>query len=257
MTRYALAAAAGIAVVWLIGVAHATELISLPAFDLDKEGTVPQAYSGLLLLAAAGAAYVSARFGGPARGALLALAGVLAYMSFDEVFRIHEELDSRLDFDWQIIYAPIFAVALAGWVGVERALRDEPAQRAVWIAGAACWGVAQLLEALQWDGVVRPGSIEGEDLSGAALERALSDPSYLLKMLPEELLEMCGSLMFAFVLATLAKRLVAGGEVRLQLRGAQRDAVVHGGLVDRAEERAAAGGPGPDGERRGAVDERL
>jgi hypothetical protein len=182
---------------------------------------------------------------------------VLVYMSFDEVFRIHEELDAALDFDWQLLYAPIFAVALAGWLGLERTLRGERSLHGLWLAGAACWGVAQLLEAFQWDGVVRPGSIDGEQLSGAALESAVSEPAYLAKMLPEELLEMGGSLMFAFVLATLAERLVAGGEVRLHLRGAQRDAVVHGGLVDRAEERAATGGPGADGERRGAVDERL
>lgn len=63
MTRIALIAAGGILVLWLAGVAHATGLLSLPLLDIDKEGTVPQAYSGLLLLAGAAAAYVAARCG--------------------------------------------------------------------------------------------------------------------------------------------------------------------------------------------------
>lgn len=103
------------------------------------------------------------------------------------------------------LYAPILALALAGWLGVERLLRSERPAHALWIGGAACWLVAQVLEAFQWDGRVRPGSIHGKGLTGPELERQLSEPSYLLKMLPEELLEMCGSL-FALVLARLAQR---------------------------------------------------
>jgi hypothetical protein len=206
MTRAARYAGAAILVIWLAGVAHATDLVSLPILDLDKEGTVPQAYSGMLLLAAAAAAYVAARCGAPPRTALLLLAGVLAYMSFDEVFRIHEALDSAVDFDWQALYLPIFVIALVGWLGVERVVRPLAAQRALWIGGAACWLVAQALEVAQWAGHLRPGSIDGEGLSGAELERELSSSSYLVKMLPEELLEMCGSLLFALVLAGLAKR---------------------------------------------------
>jgi hypothetical protein len=208
MTRIAVYAAAGMLVIWLVGVAHATDLVSLPIFNLDKEGTIPQAYSGLLLLAAAGAAYVAARCGASPRRALLMLAAVLVYMSFDEVFRIHELLDSELNFDWQILYLPIVAVALVGWLGVERQIRGAHADRALWIGGAAFWVIAQALEVWQWHGHVRPGTIHGERLTGAALELELSRPSYLLKMLPEELLETCGSLMFALVLARLAQRYV-------------------------------------------------
>jgi hypothetical protein len=193
-------------VLGVVGTAHATGLVSVPLFDLDKEGTVAQAYSGGLLLLAAGAAYVAAQSGAPARRALLMIAGVLVYMSFDEVFRIHEAIDAAVDFDWQVLYLPILAVAVGGWLGVERILRGRRVEHALWIGGAACWGVAQLLEMLQWDGVVRPGSIDGAELSAAEVEHALSQASYLLKMLPEELLEMSGSLMFAFVLARLAAR---------------------------------------------------
>jgi 4-amino-4-deoxy-L-arabinose transferase-like glycosyltransferase len=208
MTRAAIYAGAGILVIWLIGVAHAIDAVSLPIFDLDKEGTIPQAYTGLLLLAAAAAAYVAARCGAPPRRALLILAAVLVYMSFDEVFRIHETLDSELDFDWQVLYLPIVALALVGWLGVQGEIRGSRGARALWIGGAACWLVAQVLEVSQWHGHVRPGSIHGEGLSGAELEHELSRPSYLVKMLPEELLETCGSLMFAFVLARLAQRYV-------------------------------------------------
>jgi hypothetical protein len=204
--RAALYGAGGILVIWLAGVAHATDLVSLPIFDLDKEGTIPQAYSGLLLLVAASAAYMAARLGAPPRRALLILAAVLVYMSFDEVFRIHETLDSELNMDWQVLYLPIVAVALIGWIGVEREIRDRRADRTLWIGAAACWVIAQAFEVWQWHGHVRPGAIHGEGLSGAALEHELSSPSYLLKMLPEELLETSGSLLFAFVLARLAQR---------------------------------------------------
>lgn len=206
MTRAGLFAAGGILEIWLVGVAHATGVVSLPLFNLDREGTVPQAYAGLLLLAAASAAYLAARWGAPRRRAFLILAVVLFYMSLDEVFRIHERLDSGLDFDWQVLYVPIAGLALVGWLGVDRLIRGDTPARVLWIGGAACWLVAQVLEVFQWHGHVRPGSIRGEGLSGAELERELSQPSYLAKMLPEELLEMCGSLMFALVLAKLARR---------------------------------------------------
>jgi hypothetical protein len=210
MTRAGVFAAGGILVIWVAGVAHATGIVSLPLFNLDREGTVPQAYSGLLLLAAATAAYLAARCGVPRRRAFVILAAVLAYMSLDEVFRIHEKLDSELDFDWQVLYVPIAGLALAGWLGVDRVIRGDRRARVLWIGGAACWLVAQVLEVFQWHGDVRPGSIEGEGLTGAELERELSEPSYLVKMLPEELLEMCGSLMFALVLAELARRYADG-----------------------------------------------
>jgi hypothetical protein len=206
MTRYALWAVAGIAVLGVVGALHATDAISVPLFDLDKEGTVPQAYSGLLLLVATGAAYVAAQSGAPGRRALLLIAAVLAYMSFDEMFRFHEELDAAVQFDWQVLYVPILVVALVGWVGVERVLRGRRVDHTLWIGGAGCWVVAQALEALQWSGHVRPGSIEGKGLSGVQLEHELSQASYLVKMIPEEILEMAGSFLFALVLARLAAR---------------------------------------------------
>jgi hypothetical protein len=214
MTRAAVYAAVGMVAIWFVGVAHATGLVSLPIFDLDKEGTIPQAYSGMLLILAAAAAYAAARFGAPPRRALLALAVVLLYMSFDEVFRFHETLDAKLNFDWQVLYLPIVAVALFGWLGVERAIKGTRGHSALWIGGAAFWVIAQALEVWQWHGHVRPGTIHGEGISAAALERELSRPSYLAKMLPEELLETCGSLMFAFVLARLAQRYAESREER-------------------------------------------
>jgi hypothetical protein len=224
MTRAAVLAAGGILVIWLVGLAHATDVVSLPLFDLDREGTVPQAYSGLLLLAAAAGAYVAARCGAPQRRALMVVAAVLLYMSCDEVFRIHEALDAELDFDWQVLYAPILALALAGWLGVKRLIRDERPANALWVAGAACWVVAQGLEVLQWHGDVRPGAIHGEGLSAAELERKLSEASYLWKMLPEELLEMCGSLLFALVLAQLARRYADGASGRGRVTCPRRSA---------------------------------
>jgi hypothetical protein len=232
MTRYALAAAGGIAALWLIGVAHATGLVSLPAFNLDREGTIPQAYSGLLLLWAAGAAFAAARAGSESPRALYAVAGVFAFMSLDEVFRLHEAIDDALDFDWQVLYLPILAVALAAWLAVRRLLRDEHSWQLAWFGGATFWVVAQVLEAFQWDGRVRPGTIHWDGLTDAQIEQQLSEPAYLVKMLPEELLEMCGSLLFALVLSALFARVV----VSLDLRGRERDAVIHGGFVERPGE---------------------
>jgi hypothetical protein len=189
-----------------VGTAHASGLVSLPLFDLDKEGTVPQAYSGGLLLVAAGAAYVASQSHALARLPLLMIAAVLVYMGFDEVFRLHEEVDAAVNFDWQVLYVPILVVALVGWLGVERLVRGRRVERALWIGGAACWAVAQTLEMFQWAGVMRPGSIDGRELSGAEVEHAVSQASYIVKMIPEELLELSGSLMFGFVLARLATR---------------------------------------------------
>jgi hypothetical protein len=228
MKRVALIAAAGILVVWLAGVAHATELVSLPVLNLDKEGTVPQAYSGLLLLSAAGAAFAAARVGVEPRRALYIVAAVFAFMSLDEVFRLHEALDDALDFDWQVLYLPVFVLAVVGWAGVARAIGPDSRARLGWIAGAACWGVAQVLEFFQWEGRVRPGGIEWSQLSDAEVEKKLTETAYLVKMIPEELLEMCGSLLFALVLWSLLARV----EVGLDLRRRERDAVVDGGFVE-------------------------
>jgi hypothetical protein len=222
VTRYTVGAAVGIAVLWLLGVAHATELVSLPAFDLDKEGTIPQAYSGLLLLVGAAFAYLLYRGGAAPRRAFLAMAVVLGYMSVDEVFRIHEEIDAALNFDWQILYLPIVAVAFAGWLGVERLTRDDVRLRVAWWGAAGLWVVAQVLEAFQWKGVVRPGSINGLTLSAAEVQRKLHEPAYLWKMLPEELFELVGALLFAVVLAALARRLRVISPRRSALESARR-----------------------------------
>jgi hypothetical protein len=213
VTRAGVIAGGGILVIWLVGVAHATGLVSLQLFDLDEEGTVPQAYSGLLLVWAAAAALGARQLGAQPRRALMFVACVFAFMSLDEVFRLHEALDSAVQFDWQVLYLPVFVIALVGWVGVARSLAEEPRARLGWIGGAACWIVAQVLELFQWDGRVRPGEITSE-LSEAQVEQKLTEASYLVKMLPEELLEMVGSLMFALVLTHLLRRFLLRVEAR-------------------------------------------
>lgn len=247
IVRAGVAAAGAALVLWLAGVAHATELVSLPLLDLDEEGTVPQAYSGLLLVAAATAATVAARLGAQPRRAFMALAAVFAYMALDEVFRIHEELDAAADFDWQLLYLPVLIVALVAWIGVWRNLAS-PLARVGWAGGAACWIAAQVLELFQWEGHVwRPGGIEWSKLSDAEIEQKLREASYLVKMIPEELLEMLGSLSFALVL-------LACVVVRLDLGGAECDSVIESWLVDGADEGAAAGRLGADGELAAAVE---
>ena len=168
--RAAVIGARAVLVLWLVGVAHALGLVSLPLLNLDREGTIPTAFSGALLLWAATAAFVAAARGAPQPRSLRVVGVVLAFMGLDELLRLHEATDSAADFDWQVLFLPLVAAAVAGWAGVLRSLRN-PTARAAWIGGAACWAVSQLLEVFQWDGRVRPGSIDG------GLSRARSSAS--------------------------------------------------------------------------------
>lgn len=60
------------------------------------------------------------------------------------------------------------------------------------------WFAAQVLELFEW----RAGTRE---MTSAQYEARLQETAYLLMMVPEELLEMSGSLMFAYALAHLAR----------------------------------------------------
>ena len=168
--RTARLALAAIAVLGVGGVLQR----ALPPFplshvlDLDFEW-VPAALFSSGLLAAAALVWWQL----PQTRAARYVTGLLALMSLDELCSIHETLENVTGVDWELLYAPVVAVAgLAALVVLRSWGRSRPS--ALLLGGGLCWLVAQVLEALEWDGDV---------------ER----PHYALYMVPEELLEMTGS----------------------------------------------------------------
>ena len=106
-----------------------------------------------------------------------ALGALFAFMAIDEVVQIHERLEGATDANWQLVYLPVMAVAGGVWLLVLRRLTGGP--RLLFVAGAAAWVVAQLFEWVQRDGAVL---------------------THRWTILPEELLEMTGSALFALAL---------------------------------------------------------
>ncbi len=161
-------------------------------FNLDGEMNLPTAFSGLLLVAASAAGLIvstrSSTIGIPA-ARLVPVALLIGYMSLDEVWQFHERLETWFGIDWQALYLPVFAVA--GIIGLSLLphLRKAGSSAALFVAGAAAWGVAQVIEALQWD---------AHDHLRAAWS-----------IVPEETLEMTGSLLFLLAFLALARHIVA------------------------------------------------
>ena len=187
------AVAALIALVWAAGVVQYIDS-SLPGawrFALDGERLVPAAVSALLLLLLAGvAAVVAAAERQRSRGwlAFAVLAALFVFMSADEWFGVHEELESSVGEDWQLLYLGVFVVAGVAWAAALRGL--DATSRALWIGGAAAWGVSQVIERIQWDG---------------------DELLYEWTILPEELLEMAGTAMWLFALVLVLRRAQAPG----------------------------------------------
>jgi hypothetical protein len=151
-------------------------------FTLDAEANVPALWSGFLLLLAAVAAVRVAR--ADRRGGAWPwwpLAVLFFFMAADEVAGLHEELERQTGVDWQLLYLPLIAGGGAAALGALVRLREQPALAARFLAACAAWGLAQVLEALQWHGAQRAAG-------------------YGEMMVAEETLEMIGSLVFALTL---------------------------------------------------------
>ena len=164
----------------------------LHGFNLDGEMNFPTAFSGLLLLAAGMTGLLVALDGravGISPTRLIPVALLIGYMSLDEVWQLHERLEAWLDVDWQTIYLPVFL--LAGLIGASLLpdLRRAGNAATLFVAGAGAWGVAQVIEALQWD--------SNDHLRGA------------WSIVPEETLEMTGSLLFLLAFLAIARHIVA------------------------------------------------
>jgi len=166
-------------------------------WDLDREYTLPAAFSALLLVAAAIAALEVGRqrVYGIHRGAYL-LAALFFFMGLDEVFSFHERLESATAVDWETLYAPLIFVCGIAWLLVVRALRSFRLAQVVMALGGAAWLVAQILEKIQWDGDVK---VDG----------------YLALMFAEEILEMTGSALFLIALYWVLFR--EGGGIPFEL----------------------------------------
>ena len=154
---------------------------------LNGEGTLPALFSALLLLAAGLLAFRAAEaLGGDGQRfrPLTVLGVVFSYMAIDELFAIHEGLEEVIHQAWWKFYAPLAAVAAVCAVLVLRRVWSLAAARAGFLAGGACWLVAQLIEAQQYDGDVLV---------------------HRWTILPEEVLEMTGSLLFVLALLVIVQ----------------------------------------------------
>ncbi len=188
LRRLGLATATAIALLGALGIEHALArtggpFARMPLFGLDAEWSVPASFSGGLLVGAAIACWTARRAGAVPPTAALGLASVFGFMAVDEVVQIHERLEGVANANWQIVYLPVMALAGGLWLLVLRALRGLP--RWMLAGGAVAWVVAQLFEVVQRNGAVLV---------------------HRWTILPEELLEMSGSALFAFALLLAARR---------------------------------------------------
>lgn len=165
---------------------------ALDLFDLDRELGVAALVSGALLLAA-GLLIAGAHRESGARLPQYALPLLLAFMAADEFAFLHERLEERTGVDWQILYSPLILAGGVAWALVLRRWGPRSIRGQLLLAGAAAWGVSQILEKVQWG----PGDVPV--------------PAYPTYMLGEEVLEAAGSACFllAGLLALLLGRAVA------------------------------------------------
>jgi len=186
--RAAVAIALAILVLGVLGALSRSGVIEAAAADVNAERSAPTLFSGLLLFAAAGLAALGARLAPPDRhhrGWWWVLAGLFAFLGFDEVAAVHERLQFWTGAFGQLSLLPILAVgALAGLITVSR-LRWHRLGQALLLAGAGAWLATQLIDAMQSSG----------RLDGLSV--------------PEEMLEMSGSACFCLAFLTA---LQAGGQ---------------------------------------------
>lgn len=171
-------------------------------FALDTETNPATAFAALLLVIPAilCAVLAAMRPADIPRWALLATGAVLAFMVIDEWAAIHEELDSRTDTTWQLLYLPLGIAAAVPWFFVLRGLRRYPPAALAWLAAAALWVLAQVLN------LVAPTD-----------DRAAS-ASYRPLVITEEILELTGSLLFQTALLIVLAAVLEGRAERSRTR---------------------------------------
>ena len=183
LSRVAIVLFGGIAVMAVLGT---LERLGAPLglFDVDGEGKPPAAWSALVLLTAATAAWLVATLPGEqaSRRRFLALAAFLAFMAVDEAITLHELLSDAVGVGWLILYLPVAAVGGLVWLAVLARLWPLPRERTLMLLGAAARLGSQLIEKVQSNG--EEGRIEG----------------YSALSVIEEVLEVTGSALFVLAL---------------------------------------------------------
>ncbi len=152
------------------GLYHAGAPLAL--FDPDGEGKPPAIFSAALLVTAGAACALVSDTAAERhhRRRWLALAAFLAFMGVDEGVTIHEHLEEWTGIGWIKLYIPLIVVGGAAWLGVLRRMWTLKTERALFIAGAVCWGVAQVLEKIQATDVGRVRGYEVMSTVEEALE---------------------------------------------------------------------------------------
>ncbi len=117
----------------------------------------------------------------------IALAALLAFMSFDEAFVVHERLERWVGWDWTTLYAPFVALGAVAGLHVIRVLGRGWAST-VLLLGGASWGLAYLLEKVQWDGADNAHRL------------------YTQMMFTEEMLELGGSMLLSIAVLLILPR---------------------------------------------------
>ena len=158
----------------------------LRAFDLNKEQTYPATFSALLLLAAGGFALLNGLVrttGRSERRWWIVLALVFTFLGIDESMALHEILQDRVHLWGQAVLAPVALIGSAAWWVTLRRLRPQPIAARLFALGGASWALSQ------------------------AIDYALNE-HWGWTIVPEELLEMSGSALFALALLVALRPLV-------------------------------------------------
>jgi hypothetical protein len=159
----------------------------LRAFDLNKEQTFPATFSGVLLLAAGGLALLNGLVRSETatgRRWWIVLALVFAFLGLDEIAALHEAVQDRVNVWGQAVLTPVVLLGVYAWWVTLRQLRSERPAGTLFLLGAAAWIVSQGID-------------------------AAFNEHWGWTIVPEELIEMMGSALFALALLVALRRLVA------------------------------------------------
>lgn len=156
-------------------------------WDLNKEQNYGAAFSGLALWFAAAMAIcygVCRHESWRDRRWWLVLGFVFLFLGLDEMTAIHEEFQHVTGIWGQSFLAPVVVLGVIGWYKALEELRFDRTAAALLLGGAAFWTVAQMID-------------------------LLLNETMPWTVIPEELLEMSGSLLFGFALLVGLQALAA------------------------------------------------